>query len=204
MRRPRSLKRKIKTRRKKRKIFLFSEGKNTEPLYFKAYELAVASSVVEVVCEAKRGVPKTLLELAKEKIGEVSSRKYQKENGKSDQVWVAFDQDDHDDVPGVLLSCRQQGIGVAYSNPCFEVWLILHKESYDKDEHRSLTQKRCEEICDGYSMNNGKTPSFSQILDHVQDAEKRADALSVRRDEDGASAPKTTVQCLTREMRKPT
>lgn len=202
MRKQRSLKRAVKTRNQKKKIYIFSEGKNTEPLYFKAYELVVSSSVLEVVCEKEAGVPKTLLELAKEKKKEISRRSYIRDNGDGDKVWVVFDRDDHDEIPRVRATCDGLGIGVAFSNPCFEVWLILHVKDYNRDEHRSLTQKCCEEVCDDYSRNGSKTPNFSNILTGVEKAEVRADKLVSRREEDGGEAPLTTVHFLTRAMRE--
>ncbi|WP_417260634.1 RloB family protein [Celeribacter sp.] len=202
MRRQRSLKRAVGTRGRKKKFFLFCEGKNTEPLYFKAYELAVNSAVVELICEPAKGVPKTLLRHAEEKIGELNKRSYIKENGNEDQVWVVFDEDDHDDIPMVQERCTALGIHVAYSNPCFEVWLILHFESYDKDEHRDLTQKYCESTCSGYAKDGGKTPDFSSLIPRYQDAESRAEKLLKRREEDGGAAPLTTVHLLTKEIRK--
>lgn len=200
-RRRRSLKRPVKTRLKKKKIFLFCEGKNTEPQYFKAYERYVQSSVVELITETKRGVPKTLLELALERQAEISKRSYIRENGKNDQVWLAFDRDDHDDVPQVLSACEANGISVAFSNPCIEVWLILHSEDYDKDEHRKLTQKHCAKVCVGYDAKKGKVPDFSDLLQRVRDAEHRAIDMERRRYKDGSPAPLTTAYKLTMAIR---
>ena len=180
---------------------MYSEGKKTEPLYFKAYELAISSAVIEVVCERERGDPKRLLTLAEKKRNEINGRAYQRLNGSADKVWVAFDRDDHDDIPQVISQCGKLDIGVAYSNPCFEVWLILHKENYDRDEHRDLTQRKCEEVCDGYSKDSGKFPDFSKILNNVEAAEDRAEKLLKRRSEDNSPSPFTTVHLLTQEMR---
>ena len=201
MRKKVSLKRSVGNRQKKRRVFIFSEGKNTEPLYFKSLELVAASSVIEVVCEARRGVPKSLLEYAEEKQKEISGRTYRRENGEQDKVWIAFDQDDHMEIPNVQQRCKKLGIGVAYSNPCFEVWLILHKEDYDKDEHRTKTQKYCEKVCDGYSLDTGKTPNYFSLIKNIEAAEERAERLFDRRQKDGGTAPLTTVYLLTKELR---
>lgn len=42
-----------------------------------------------------------------------------------DQVWCVFDVD-HFEVAGAVVEARRKGIEVAVSNPCFELWLILH------------------------------------------------------------------------------
>lgn len=201
MKKHRSLKRRISTRLPKKKIYVFSEGKNTEPLYFKAYERFVSSAVVDVKCQKERGVPKSLLENAKAKLEEISTRTYRRENGDDDKVWIVFDQDDHDDVPHVLSESNRLGIGAAYSNPCFEVWLILHVQDYDRDEHRNDTQSHCQKVCAGYKKDSGKVPNFNEILKDVEDAERRAMAMKERRNQDGSIAPQTNVFEITKEIR---
>lgn len=201
MKRPRNLRRKIGDRLPKKKIYIYSEGKNTEPRYFKAYERLIGSSTVEVVCEKERGVPKTMLELARAKLKEIKSPAYRRSGGDRDAVWLVFDQDDHEDVPGVIKKCREAGIGVAYSNPCFEVWLILHCQDYDRDEHRKKVQSVCEAVCVGYSKVAGKVPDYNDLLSGVSDAERRAEILVERREADGGAAPVTSVHELTAAIR---
>jgi len=61
MRRRKSLKRQIANRSQKRNIYIFSEGKNTEPSYFKAVEKYYSLASIDVICERERGAPVTLL-----------------------------------------------------------------------------------------------------------------------------------------------
>ena len=196
-----TLKRKIGGRPAKKKFYIFSEGQNTEPQYIRAYERRVSSTVLEIVCEKERGVPKTLLSNARSKKREIQKNAYIRENGPDDKVWVVFDKDDHHEVNEVLKACKAEDIEVAFSNPCFEVWLILHLCDYDRDEHRHSTQKECEKVCDGYSRKNGKLPNFDTLLSNVEDAEKRAEQQEIRRSTDGGEAPLTTVYKLTKAMR---
>jgi hypothetical protein len=42
-----------------------------------------------------------------------------------DQVWCVFDVDEFEVAPAVA-EARRRGIEVAVSNPCFELWLLLH------------------------------------------------------------------------------
>lgn len=195
-----NLKRPIAIRNQNRKLYIFSEGENTEPKYFKAYEREVDAAII-VVCEKDRGVPKTLLEHAKEKKEFIGKKSYKAENGDRDRVWIVFDQDDHDEIDRVIRECDANGIGYAHSNPCFEVWLILHHEDYDRDEHRHLTQKRCEQVCTGYDSKTRKIPDLNALMHKVKDAEKRAKALEVRRNSDGGRSPQTNVYKLIAEIR---
>jgi hypothetical protein len=196
-----SLKRRVSVRQQRSKIFLFTEGKNTEPEYFKAYEKYAAHSRVELQYQRENGAPKTLFEPAFQMHTLLQRRSYQRDNGKTDQVWIVFDKDDHDDVWRVLNDCAQLGINTAFSNPCFEVWLILHKEPYDRDEHRRLTQERCEAVCRGYDKSSRKLPSLAELMPLVKNAELRAIELENRREQDGGQAPLTTVYRLTRIIR---
>ncbi|MCD9143917.1 RloB family protein [Streptomyces albireticuli] len=42
-----------------------------------------------------------------------------------DQVWCVFDVDEYE-VGCAVTRARREGIEVAVSNPCFELWLVLH------------------------------------------------------------------------------
>jgi hypothetical protein len=195
------LHRKVAIKDQKQKLYIFSEGQNTEPLYFEAYGRLVASTIVQVVCLEEHGSPRTLLKHAREKRLEISRKNYRRDNGEFDKVWIVFDQDDHPGIPDVLAESMQQSINVAFSVPCFEVWLILHEEDYDRDEHRHKTQSKCEEVCLGYSKATRKVPNLGDLMKKVADAEKRAKALFERREADGGLAPKTTVFRLVAAIR---
>lgn len=43
-----------------------------------------------------------------------------------DDVWCVFDVDEFQDVTPAVALAERNAIGVAVSNPCFELWLLLH------------------------------------------------------------------------------
>ena len=47
------------------------------------------------------------------------------------------------------MKCEEQNVGVARSNPCFELWLILHQQDYDKPEDRHAMQKATRKVAAG-------------------------------------------------------
>lgn len=57
--------------------------------------------------------------------------------GDEDELWICIDADhwirgSHQrELAEVLRQCRSKGYGVAISNPCFEVWLLLHFVTID-------------------------------------------------------------------------
>ncbi len=65
-----------------------------------------------------------------------------------DQFWVCIDSDhwiqpNHiANLTEVLRECRQKNYGVAISNPCFELWLLLHFGPFETSE----TSCRCESV----------------------------------------------------------
>ena len=50
----------------------------------------------------------------------------------NDEIWVAFDRDDQTRFEEAIALCKNHGIKVGRSNPCFEVWLILHIQEYNQ------------------------------------------------------------------------
>lgn len=43
-----------------------------------------------------------------------------------DEVWCVFDVDEYKDVPSAVSEALRRDVRVALSNPCFELWLLLH------------------------------------------------------------------------------
>ena len=64
-----------------------------------------------------------------------------------DQFWLCIDKDHWadsghiDNLVQVLQHCRQKEYHVAISNPCFELWLLLHFEGVE-----STAQLTCRQI----------------------------------------------------------
>jgi hypothetical protein len=69
------------------------------------------------------------------------------EFGNGDEFWVVCDCDHWiesghiHNLTAVVQQCRQKGIMVALSNPCFELWLLLHFAEFPQDD-----QVTCSEI----------------------------------------------------------
>lgn len=201
MRRQRGIERKVSTRKRRAKFVLVMEGKNTEPDYFEEFSRRNTAICVDIEPVKNAGSPITLTEKAASIRKTQRSRSYIKNNGDNDRVWAVFDRDEHDYIAESFAICAKNDVGIAFSNPCFELWLILHYQDYDKDEHRHKTQDHCENVCPGYTKNRRKVPDLAALVDRIEEAEVRADRLQERRDIDEGRAPLTTVQTLTRALR---
>ena len=115
-------------------ILVVTEGRNTEPAYFEWVRKKFAAPTVELVPHgAGRGDPTAL---AKEALRLRDERREQLRNhqlsitktGDFDEIWIVFDTDvltPKKRSEGIAFA-ESQGIKIAYSEPCFEFWLLLH------------------------------------------------------------------------------
>jgi hypothetical protein len=115
-------------------ILVVTEGQNTEPAYFEWVRKKFAAPTVELVpYGAGRGDPTAL---AKEALRLRDVRREQIRNhqprinqaGDFDEIWIVFDTDvlTAENRSNGIAYAESQGIKIAYSEPCFEFWLLLH------------------------------------------------------------------------------
>lgn len=197
-RRPSRLSRRQPHREPKARFTLVCEGGSTEPTYFRALERHLGNAVL-IQSHAAVGVAFTVAQ----KSVELGNRKARNSFEDRDQVWAIFDRDTHPDFDKAVNLCEKNGVSLGRSNPCFEVWLILHLENYDKPDGAAATQARLRQLRPEYNPKSGKVPNCSDLMANVEVAEARAATLLKRRVDEGApfGAPSTTVFELTRELR---
>jgi len=152
MRRSRPLGRKENTRAPKITFYIYCEGENTEPGYIDALRAAHPEWLVELEPIRGPGAPANLVRSAKSKLEEIrrKSTKTKQSFEGQDQVWALFDDDARKTIPDALDQARVHGVGIGYSNPCFELWLILHQCDFDKVLPHKAVQKHFEKICPEY------------------------------------------------------
>ena len=131
-------------------------------------------------------------------------RKQRNSFEESDQVWAVFDRDDHPRFDEAVALCKSNGVCVARSDPCFELWLILHERDYDRACTRRDVQRKLASLRPEYDRDGAKTPDCADLIQRVEDAERRAEAQLQRRDEEGAphGNPSSTAGQLTWAIRK--
>ena len=115
-------------------VLIVCEDQNTEPAYFKQFETLFEGLLPEETVYVKRvGTGRNSLGVVKAAIDE-RVRIYEENNHRSiDETWVVFDKDDLDQTHGNRINfesafalAEKEKINVAYSNECFELWLVLH------------------------------------------------------------------------------
>lgn len=171
-----TLRRRIGSREPNRRTIIFTEGEVTELVYIRG--IAQVSGNVLVSIQPQHGTPETLLKAAR-KFKRQENRRFDSAS-KKDTIWLVFDCDEHPNLSGVLNEAREAEIKVAFSNPCFELWLLLHFQDHDAPDNRHELQKKLEGACPSYSRGK-KTVNFLELSDKIVDAQTRAKQMQQRR-----------------------
>jgi len=183
------------------RILVLCEGKVTEPTYLRAFRSLCRNPRVEVEIGKERGVPLTLVEEAV-KARDAALRRARREkddNLSFDEVWCVFDVDDHPHLPEARALAGQKEIRLAISNPCFELWLLLHFRPSPGAQHRKDVASQLSRYLSDYD----KTPQMREVLPGYTEALKRARRLEAEAAVMGELGrnPSTTVHHLTESIR---
>lgn len=112
-------------------ILIVCEGSVTEPQYFEGFRNSCKNARVDIELIDEGGYdPLTLVKHAKMRKAK-ARRTAQRQNDLNisyNAVWCVFDVDDHHHISDAKQEARDAGIELAISNPCFELWLLLHHQ----------------------------------------------------------------------------
>ena len=110
------------------RLLIVCEGERTEPGYFEGLRRELRQPLVEIEIIPRAGVPKSVVERAREKKSEAEQLAKQRrdDNLMYDEVWCVFDVDRHPMLREAIQQARDNGLHTAISNPCFELWILLH------------------------------------------------------------------------------
>lgn len=153
---------------------IFCEGEKTEPYYIKGYVTHNYSDKRNIILveDTNKNTPIQLVEVAVE---------HKAIGNKGDVYWVVFDREavtkySHELHLKAKALAKNNNIEIAFSNVCFEFWLLLHLqystasyESCDDLLHRSqlkplLKKKGVNDYDKGYAF------LFNALKDNVEDA----------------------------------
>lgn len=147
------------------------------------------------------GTPKTLVERAAELKREANRKANSRNdvNSRYDEVWCVFDIDEHPFVPDAKQQAQQHQIKVAISNPCFELWVLLHFQDQQAHIERGAVQHLCRQYLPGYS----KRLPYEQLAPLYDQARRRAGDLAAWQATRGGegSNPSTAVYKLTERIK---
>ncbi|MDP8256109.1 MAG: RloB family protein [Candidatus Alcyoniella australis] len=177
------------------------EGTKTEPNYLRGFQQQQKrrrpSPLFEIVPgKGRRTDPCNLVRFALDK-----KKESERERLPYDATWCVFDYDNRPKIDIAIQLAESNGIKIAFSNPCFELWYLLHfDEQHAEIEGKQLVRK-LKTYIPGYkkSMNG----LYERLLPQMSDADGRARNLQVlhisaKRPE--VSNPSTTVYSLMEDL----
>jgi hypothetical protein len=125
-----------------------------------------------------------------------------------DETWVVFDRDidkqkpnDKDTFNQAIALAKNNGIEVAYSNDCFELWFLLHFQAVSTALHRRDVVKKLKQYIKSYKHGDDV---YDALKEHYAEAVKRAkqmlkDVKNNKKKPVDAN-PSTTVHILTDKL----
>lgn len=174
------------TKRETRRIFrVLTEGKITELRYLTKWARLNRGKVVLDISDSGM-TPDALVRRAQEHVGTGRRRRRDPD---FDEIWCVFDVDQHPNVPQAVHNAGQTGIEVAVSNPCIELWLVLHASDQTAWISRRDIQQRSHEL----GLTSGKRipeTAWMTLIDEFETAKHRARELDARHEGNG-SPPRT-------------
>jgi hypothetical protein len=181
-------------------ILVCCEGKVTEPSYFNGLKQEGHNTLLHVEVKPGGSVPKALIDYAvnSKHAAEKNARAQKDDNLKYDEVWCVFDVDAHPHLLDAKQKAEANGINTAISNPCFELWLLLHFQ----DQRAHIERHPVQSACRGHMPGYEKFVPFEAIFPHHQEAVGRAVALDNWQQTQGRPGgnPSTGVHRLTERI----
>ncbi|MCK5719429.1 MAG: AAA family ATPase [Thiomargarita sp.] len=164
-----------------------AEGQNTEPEYFEAlithYKKKHRGRLhIEVLKRPEEDVGLSAPKYVKKMLDDFlqENKNYNFEN---DELWMVIDTDKwhKENLSELIQVCKQQNYLVAVSNPCFELWLILHlatieeiKNDIEKSKNRS---KKCKQLRGSIQQNLHFAGIYEEYMEFIPQAIEQARKL---------------------------
>lgn len=182
---PRPAPRRERILAQRRQLLVLTEGLRTEEDYLVHWRRRFRDHVL-VTIDDFHGVPMSLVDRAVE-IKREEARDQRRGNGSAhDEIWCVFDRDEHPNIPAAINKAAVNNINIVLSNPCLELWFILHHSDQAAHIERDQAQQRS-----GQLLGCGKaltTKALEDLSDLYLDAKRRAQALDMKHSGDGSPA----------------
>lgn len=109
-----------------RTIYVFTEGENPETQYIQAWARRCRGQVIVMIDPRFGLVPKSMVQAAVEHKRREDRAERRGEGRAADEIWCVFDVDRHPVLHEAAQQAVDNGIRVAVSAPCVELFMILH------------------------------------------------------------------------------
>ena len=165
------LRRRTASRPERKTVLIFCEGEASEPDYLNAFKRLPeirSNTAISLVIDPTPGLPLDLVDKAAQRL---------RRDPEVDECWCVFDVEwpqHHPHLDRALRMASAEGIGIAMSNPCFELWLILHFQN----QAAFLNTRDAESTSRRLDGRSGKRLDGAKYMPHRHDACARAAELS--------------------------
>ena len=155
-----------------RTVVVFCEGKRSESDYVKGLQRLpeIANiTTLNLVLDPRPCVPLKLVERAADRLQEPDV----------DECWCLFDVEwpqNHPKLPEAKELARTTGVKLAISNPCFELWLVLHHQDFNRFENT----REMERLSQSIDKRDRKSIDASIYMPLREHAIRRAESLEKR------------------------
>lgn len=175
-----------------------SEGEVTEREYLEGFRGRCRNPLVEFDYVGGAGAPMTLVEHARDlkRAADAQADREDDDYLRYDEVWCVFDVDAHPRVADARNMAHANGLRLAMTNPCFELWLLLHLRDSPGGQDRHAVQRMLQALMTKVRL---KHIDFEQLIAGYEDAFRRASRLEKDAHEAGEHQrnPTTEVHHLT-------
>ncbi|WP_209700102.1 RloB family protein [Kribbella aluminosa] len=161
---------------------IFCEGQASEPDYLNAVKRLPeirANTAISLVIDPSYGLPMDLVTKAVERLHR---------DPEIDECWCVFDVEwpqHHPHLDRALRLAAAEGIRIAVSNPCFELWLILHFQ----EQAGFLQTRDAEAVSRQLDGRSGKRLDGAKYMPLRHDACERAMRLATRHERNDSNFP---------------
>ena len=180
----------------KRRILIFTEGEATETAYFTHLHRLHRERVI-IVLDPRHGTPLTLVRHAVDERERCLKAERQSRGAGYDEYWVVVDVDEHPNLAEALELAQSNSIAVAVSNPCIELWFVLHSTDQTAFIHRHDAQAASKKL---YKFEKRPTTeALDLFVSAFPEAKRRAEKLDALHRDNGSpegSNPSTSIPPL--------
>jgi hypothetical protein len=184
------------------RILVVCGGKISEPKYLAEVKKVYRNNLVQLTIVAQGQAPINVVQhaaglrnQAEQRSGNVGDTYLH-----YDEVWCVLDVDDHASLRRAKELAQNENILLAISNPCFELWLLLHFVS----QMAAISTKDVQRACLKHMPTYKKEVPFLALDRLYPDAVKRAKELEEhhsRRNSNGGN-PSTEIYKIIEKIRR--
>lgn len=170
-------------------IIAFCEGKNTEPEYLKSFAKHHGNSLLKIQTIAPAGAPLTIVQSAVARKKQEDAKKKTNSFDGLYEVWAVFDIDEHPNILQAIDMAKANHVYTAISNPCIEIWPLLHFTFYRAAIHRHALQSELAKYMSSYQADGSKRIDYELIKENYTQAKDRAEKLIDEYEKVGINSP---------------